>query len=84
MMSPGEACEKPDVSGSEHVGGSVFCWKKGQYNISASEMLKSLSHRGIHTFEAGSRGTVMLWVICTRVKQDIGRRRKIDSERTQP
>lgn len=36
-MSPGEACEKPDVSGSEHVGGSVFCWEKGHYDISASE-----------------------------------------------
>lgn len=77
MMSPGEACEKPDVSGSERVGGSVFCWEKGHYDISASEPLKTLSHWGIHTFESGSWRTVKLWVICIRVKQNIGRRRKL-------
>lgn len=75
MMSAGEACEKPDVSGC--VGGSVFCWEKGQYNISAPELLKTLGHWGIYTFEAGSRRTVKLWVICLTVKQNIGRRRKL-------
>lgn len=84
MMSPGEACEEPDVSGSERVGGSVFYWEKGHYDISASELLETLCHWGIHTFEAGSGRTVALWVICIRVKPNIGRRRKSIVNKSSP